>query len=122
MKDRIVLKGIKLRGRIGVTEEEKHHDQLYVVGIAIEADLKPVAVSDELKDTIDYSMVMKFAQDLMDEMQCELLEKYADELAKAILETHRLADSVRVSIEKPDAPIAGEFESVGVEIEYRRHG
>ncbi len=122
MKDKIILKGIRLRGRIGVTEEEKHHDQLYIIGIIIEADLKPAAASDELKDTIDYSTIMKFAQDLMDEMDCELIEKYADELATAILETHRLADSVRVSIEKPNAPIAGEFESVGVEIERRRHG
>lgn len=114
--DKVILNRIELLGRIGVLEEEKRRDQRYWISIAIGTDLKSAGRSDRLEETIDYARVFEIAKALMDSCDCDLVETYAERLAKQLLSTFWKAEWVTIEALKPDAPIEGSFESVGIEI------
>lgn len=120
--DRIKLNRIELTGSIGALDVEKTSSQRYWVSIEIRVDLSVAGKSDRLEDTIDYADVFAMSESLMRESNCDLVETYADRLARAILERHEIAIEVMIEVLKPDAPIEGNFESVGIEITRTRGG
>ncbi len=120
--DKIKLNRIELWGSIGVLEEEKARVQRYWISIEIEADLRPAGLSDQLEDTIDYSAVFDLCDSLMEDSKCDLIETFAEELSCRLLQQFVIARSVMIEILKPDAPMSGSFESVGIEIIRTRNG
>jgi dihydroneopterin aldolase len=120
--DKIKLNRIELWGSIGVLEEEKTGAQRYWISIEIEADLKPAGLSDQLEDTIDYSSVFDLCASLMQGSECDLIEAFAEELSCRMFQQFAIAQSVMIEILKPDAPMSGSFESVGIEIVRTRNG
>lgn len=119
--DKVILNRIELLGKIGVLEEEKRTAQRYWISIAIKADLKMAGRTDRLDETIDYGRVFEIAKTLMDGTDCDLIESYAEGLAEKILSTFLKAESVTIEVLKPDAPIEGSFDSVGIEITRTRN-
>ena len=57
--DRIVLKGLRVRGYHGVHPEERRDGQLFGIDVTIETDVAAAARDDDLAQTIDYSAVAK---------------------------------------------------------------
>lgn len=114
--DKVKLNRIELFGSVGVLEEEKIGTQRYWITIEIEADLKPAGQSDELENTIDYSSVYQLCESLMEESTCDLIETFAENLSQRLFQRFEIAQSVMVEVLKPDAPITGKFDSVGIEI------
>ena len=120
--DKIKLNRIELWGSIGVMEEEKSGSQRYWISIEIGADLKPAGLSDQLKDTIDYSSVFDLCASLMQASNCDLIESFAEELVCRLFQRFAIAQSVTIEVLKPDAPVSGSFESFGIEISRTRDG
>ena len=120
--DKIKLNRIEVLGLIGVLEEEKVSAQRYWISIEIEADLKPAGLSDQLEDTIDYSSVFDLCDSLMQDSKCDLIETFAEELSCRLFQQFAIAQSVMIEVLKPDAPMSGNFESVGIEIVRTRNG
>ncbi|MDQ8201601.1 dihydroneopterin aldolase [Pelagicoccus sp. SDUM812003] len=114
--DKIFLKSMELYGYIGVLEEEKRQGQTFYVDVELGLDLRPAGRSDLLSKTVNYADVFALAEQLMDEARCDLIESYAEQLAEEILKYFDLAVTVSVTVKKPEAPIEGKFESVGVTI------
>ena len=114
--DKIKLNRIELNGSIGVLETEKAGVQPYWISVEIGLDLSRAGRSDRLEDTIDYAAVYELCREVMDEGGLELLEAYAEKVASALLERFACAKQVSVETLKPEAPIEGVFESVGIEI------
>ncbi len=119
--DRVFLKDLRFHGHIGVFEHEKRDGQLFVVNIEIHTDLFLAGVKDDLSLSVNYAEVYELAKDLMEGSSCDLIETYAEALAAKILESFRIVERVIVGVEKPDAPIEGEFGSVGVMIDRSRN-
>jgi len=120
--DRVLLNRIELLGSIGALDSEKRSKQRYWISIEILADLREAGRSDRLEDTVDYSEVFSLAEDLMNSGDFTLVEAYAERLAERILSSQARAQSVSIEVLKPDAPIDGAFESVGIRIERDRGG
>ena len=120
--DKVVLNRIELLGSIGVSPEEKQGKQRYWITIELEADLLRAGKTDELEDTIDYSAVFRVCEQLMRSGKFDLLEAFADKLASQLLAQFTLAERVRLEVLKPDAPIEGAFDSVGIKIARARSG
>ena len=118
--DTIFLKGLRLFGKIGVFESEKTNGQVFIVNVEMRLDLSAAGKSDDLSLTINYAEVYELARDLMSTSNCDLIETYAEQLSTSILEKYSRAKHVRVEVNKPDAPITGEFDSVGISIERSR--
>lgn len=119
--DKVKLNRIELSGKIGVLEQEKAQKQRFWVSIEIGVDLKAAGLSDQLRDTIDYGAVYQLSESLMEESDFDLVESYAETLGQRLFQQFGNAEWVNIEILKPDAPIEGKFESVGIEITRTRN-
>ena len=120
--DTVILNRIELMGSIGVAPEEKSSKQRYWITIELDADLRRSGETDQLEDTIDYAEVFKICEQQMQKSSVDLLEAFAEELANRLLGRFSKAERVMVEILKPDAPVEGAFDSMGVRIARRRNG
>lgn len=118
--DKIFIRGMRFFGRIGYFEHEKQSGQEFIVNVTIFTDLREAGRTDQLDKTVHYGEVFDKAKALMDEARCDLIETYAESLAQRVLQDYAMVKKVVVGIDKPDAPIDGSFQSVGVEIERSR--
>jgi len=112
--DQIFIEDFKVYGVIGVNEWERQKPQEILISLYISTDLRFAGQSDNLADTIDYSMVAKGMKNLVEQTQHLTLEALAADIASYILAIHRV-QGVRVRVVKPGA--IKYSHSVGVEIE-----
>ena len=117
--DKIQIKGLRVFAFHGVKEEEKRKGQPFVLDIVYEGDFRKACGSDRLEDTVNYSSVVKTALQVM-QKPSELIENAAQRLADALLESYPPIEAVTVTLKKPRAPIAADFDYVAVEIRRER--
>ncbi|MFN2613959.1 MAG: dihydroneopterin aldolase [Actinomycetota bacterium] len=113
--DLIEVRGLKLRGHIGVTADERSHDQPLVVSIAARLDTRAASTTDHLSATLDYEEVVRQISKIVSSEQFQLIETVADRIARTILE-HPFVEDCWVRVAKPQAPLAEEVDEVAVEI------
>ena len=107
-------------GYHGATPREREVGQLFVVDVEMELDLSGPGLSDDLRDTVDYSAVHSVVREVVEGMGRNLLESVADGLARRLISDFPL-DAVTVRVAKPHVPIRGAMlESAAVEVHRRR--
>lgn len=111
--DRIVLRGLRVRGHHGVFDHERRDGQEFVVDLVLHVDLAPAAASDDLADTVDYGVLAERAAAVVEGPPRQLIEAVAGEVAERVLDDPRVAE-VEVTLHKPCAPIARSFDDVAV--------
>lgn len=111
------MKGMEFFGYHGVYLDEQTKGQSFVIDLELFADLKKAGMTDELEDTIDYSQVYNLVKNITENDKFQLLEKLADVISQEIMSEFDLIKGIKIKIKKPKAPINGEFEWMGVEIE-----
>lgn len=122
MPDKLLLKNMVFHGYHGVGLSEKEFGQTFIVDLSLELDLKLAGRSDDLKDTIDYSVIFSLVRDIVTGESRDLLESVADTIASNLLNDYKNSlDAVTVKIAKPNAPIQGAlFDGAAVEIRRTR--
>ncbi|MEO0794916.1 MAG: dihydroneopterin aldolase [Verrucomicrobiota bacterium] len=118
--DKIYLKDLNFYGYHGVLAIEKETGQTFVVDIVLSLDLQPSGQSDDLEKTVNYAEVFVVARDIVEKDRYDLIETVAERISSKVLENFPLVQSIQVTIKKPNAPIPGKFDHVGVEIERSR--
>ena len=116
----VFVRGLELRALLGVHPHEKAAPQRVVIGVelAVRDEAAPSGVGeDDLRRTVDYSVVVRAARAIAAEGHTLLVETLAERLALAALADPRVVRA-RVSVEKPDAFL--EAASVGVSVERTR--
>ncbi|GAB2942862.1 dihydroneopterin aldolase [Micromonospora polyrhachis] len=117
--DRIVLTGLRARGRHGVYDFERAQGQDFVIDVALDLDLGPAARSDDVTDTVHYGELAEELVSIVTGDPVNLIETLADRLAAACLADQRVA-AATVTVHKPQAPIPHEFADVAVTMTRRR--
>lgn len=102
--DRIVLTGLRARGRHGVHDFERAQGQDFVVDALLELDLAPAARSDEVPDTVHYGELAERLVAIVAGEPVNLIETLADRLALCCLADPRVA-AATVTVHKPQAPL-----------------
>lgn len=115
--DRVFIKDLLLRAIIGINDEERVKKQDVVVNIELETDTRPAAATDAIEDAVNYRDLAKSTIDLVETSRFFLVERLAEEIAKACLADPRVR-KVRVTVEKPTAVRFAK--GVGVSIERDR--
>ncbi|HEY6608751.1 MAG TPA: dihydroneopterin aldolase, partial [Candidatus Limnocylindria bacterium] len=112
--DRLSLLGMRFEARHGVFPEEKVRPQRFEVDVVLHADLAAASASDELGDTVDYAALHELVGAIVTGPSFDLIEGLAGAIARAVLAATdaALVDAVEVRVRKPDAPLAGELETV----------
>ncbi|WP_137146533.1 dihydroneopterin aldolase [Mycolicibacterium sp. CR10] len=121
MADRIVLRGLTVRGNHGVFDHERRNGQDFVVDITVWIDLQAAAASDDLADTLDYGVLAQRAADIIAGPPRQLIETVSAEIADDVMRDERI-HAVEVVVHKPAAPIPLAFDDVAVVARRSRRG
>ena len=111
--DRIVLTGLRARGRHGVFAHERENGQDFVVDVTLTLDLVPASTTDDLRRTVHYG---DLAEAVVADVQGEplnLIEALAERVAQTCLRQAGV-EEVEVTVHKPEAPIEVAFTDVAV--------
>ncbi|MDA8352112.1 MAG: dihydroneopterin aldolase [Firmicutes bacterium] len=117
--DRIFFNRMAFYAYHGAYPEENRLGQRFFVDLELGLDLAPAARQDDLNRTVDYGKVYEMVKKETEAGPYALVETLAERIAQRLLETFSLQE-VKVRITKPDPPIPGHYDSVGVEITRRR--
>lgn len=118
--DKITLKDLSFFGYHGVLEEEKVLGQKFFIDIDLYLDLKEAGLSDNLHKSVSYAEVYEVAKKHCQEKRYDLLEALAENISKEIFKEFKKIKSVKIKIKKPEAPVKGIFEYMGVSIKRSR--
>jgi dihydroneopterin aldolase len=116
--DRILLTGLRVRGRHGVLPHEAQLGQVFVVDLELFLDLAPAGRSDDLGRTVDYGSLASRVAEVVGGRPRRLLEAVAEDVADLVLADERVRQ-VRVRVAKPHAPLPVDA-TVAVEITRNR--
>lgn len=118
--DRIIMKNLAFFGYHGVMEEEKTLGQKFFLDIEIYSDLLKAGKSDEVEDTVHYGEVYNNIKNIVENKRFKLIEALAENIAEVILEEFIKVQEINIVVRKPEAPVPGIFDYVGVEIRRSR--
>ena len=102
MADRILIQDLRVRAIIGVNDDERDNPQDLVINVALTTDTRAAGVSDQLEDTVSYSAISKRIVTLTEASSFLLIERLAEEIARACLTDERI-EKVVVRVDKPRA-------------------
>ncbi len=119
--DSITIEKLHIYAYHGVNAGEKEHGQDFFVSVTLSLDLYKPGHTDDLNDTVNYSDAAKLIHSVFTAEKYDLIERVAAAVAEALLDRYPSVDSVTVRVDKPDAPIGLEFDTVAVEITLSRH-
>ena len=115
MSDTISITGLRLTGYHGVFEHEKTDGQVFIVDLAIELNTQQAGQSDDLKDTLDYSVVVDEVANRVSGQSVDLIEALAEDISHIVL-SHPQPQAVTVTVHKPDAPVGHPVSDIAVTI------
>lgn len=95
----IAIEGIKMRAFHGVYAEERVEGNNFCVDVYMDIDTSRAAKSDDLADTLDYSVIHHEIVEIMRQPQ-NLLERLNMSIGEAILRQSPDIQSVRVKVSK----------------------
>lgn len=104
--DILTVHGLKLRGQIGSTAEERAFAQPLVVDLELELDLRPAAQSGDLAATVCWSLVAGCVEKTVAERARVLVEELAEDTATALLRLDSRIAATRVTVKKFPFPHA----------------
>lgn len=119
--DKIIISRLNVFCNHGVFEEENINGQNFYVSAEIGIDAVKPGKTDELCDSVNYAEICTMITAWMKSNTCNLIETVAHNLAIMILEYSDLVQTVKIRIDKPEAPIGLPFDTVAVEIERGWH-
>ena len=119
MTDRIDLTGIEVLARHGVLQEEQQRAQVFRVDVTAYLDLTVPGKTDQVSDTLDYSVLALEVREVVGSESHNLIETVAARTAEVVL-AHDKVERVVVTIHKPEAPIDVAFDDVSVTVERSR--
>lgn len=116
MTDTLVINGLHLATRVGVTPEERATPQRVVVDVVVSTNLAAAGRSDDLRETIDYAALIASVADAVESEEANLLETLAHRIV-ARVEEIKEATGVTVEVWKEIVPVEEEVDRVSVRIE-----
>ena len=100
----------------GVLSDEQNLGGKFEVDVDLHCDLTRGALSDSLKQTVNYERVYDAIKQLVLGKKYFLIEALAETIADGLLRDFKKIDTVVVRVRKPSAPIKGVIDYVEVEI------
>lgn len=119
--DKIFIDNLEIFANHGVLKEENALGQKFVISVALECDTRHAGKKDNLDNSVNYADVCRLIEDVMKNNTYQLIEAAAENIAQEILIKYEKVRGVTVNLKKPWAPILMNVDTVGVEIERKRH-
>lgn len=112
--DKLFIRQLSVSTIVGVCPRERQTPQTLLLDVEYQINAQDVAISDDLKKTIDYGAVCDSIQSFLPKHQFYLLETLADRLAKFLLKQWGM-QWIRLVVIKPG--VLPNTQGVGIEVE-----
>lgn len=120
-RDRITLTGLEVFAHHGVFDFEREQGQRFIIDAELTVDLGSAAHTDDLAHTVHYGEVATAIAGAVRRDPVDLIETVAERVAKVTLAFAGVR-SARITVHKPDAPIAETFTDVSVTVVRHANG
>jgi len=125
MASSIVVKGIQVSARCGVTETERHYPQPLLVDLIFQCPNQQAFQSDRLSDTVDYGSITRRIRDIGEGQAFSLIETLTEKICQTLFhefpithlkiwvrKIHPPLDNIKGSVTGivPDRPGTGTYE------------
>ena len=117
--DTIFLHGLRVPAVIGIWDWERKIRQIVSIDVEMGTDIRPVAATDNIENSLNYKLVAKRLQQFVGDSSFQLVETLAEGIAEIVLGEFDVR-WVEVRVNKPGA-IRGASD-VGVAIYRERAG
>jgi FolB domain-containing protein len=102
----LYIKDLVIEARHGVHEHEKQTKQRFAISVELEVDLSRAAQSDDVADTLDWSVLRDEIITITQNNSFNLMERLAQTIADAMLKHNGVSEAC-VTIDKIDAFSSG---------------
>src|SRR5439155_9034093 len=99
---RIEIRGLRCRGRQGITPADQQQAHDYLVDVALYVDIADAVARDDLAAALDISEVASCVREEIARRPRVLVERITSDVARALLERFAEVTEVRVRVEKPE--------------------
>ena len=113
-RNRIILKGMRFMGTTGLFEFERTTPQPFIVNLTLCFREMKAGGTDKLSDTVDYGLVFSSVRDIVEGTRYDLIEALAEAIAFKVFTGFPGVDALEVCVKKPQAPVEGKFDYMGV--------
>ncbi len=114
MNDYIEITGLKVFAYHGVLDDEKKNGQDFFLNARLFYDMRPAGISDQLEQALNYADVCTYMTNVFTEKRFDLIEAAAEHLCEALLMHYPVLQKIKLTLEKPHAPIGLPFQNVSV--------
>lgn len=102
-RDTIRIDGLRVRTVVGVHAWEREAPRELRIDLVLETDLAAAGASDAIADTVDYDAVARCVSDRVTPLGARLIERVADEAARACRDADPRIEAVCVTVHKAGA-------------------
>ncbi len=113
--DQLKLVGLRARGFHGVLAAERTLGQEFIVDVTVYLNTRTAALGDSLDETVNYAQLAVDVLAIVTGPPVRLIETLAERIAELVLHS-AAAQSVSVTVHKPQAPISVPFADVAIGI------
>src|SRR5437899_243156 len=99
---RIIIRGLRCRGRQGPTPAEQQQAHDYLVDVSLSVDIAEAVERDDLAGAPDISEVAACVREEVDRRRRALVERIAADVARALLARFERVSEVTVKVAKPE--------------------
>ncbi|HEY6726623.1 MAG TPA: dihydroneopterin aldolase [Polyangiaceae bacterium] len=110
------LRGIRVQGRVGVSDAERAAPQELVVAVDVELGGTSYPATDDLERAANYAEIVSAVAETADALADRLLETYALRVAERLVLRWPAAHRVRVAVTKAAVPVAPHTDEANVEV------
>lgn len=114
--DKILMENMAFYGFHGVLEEEKSLGQKFFVDLELTLDLTVAGKSDAVEFTVSYADVYDDVKYFVESARYNLIEALGENICNMILSKYGAIKEVVIRIKKPEAPVRGIFDYMGIQL------
>src|SRR5204862_1418627 len=116
---RIEIRGLRCRGRQGITPADQQQAHDYLVDVALSVDIADAVAKDDLAAALDISEVASCVREEIARRPRALIERVTADVARALLARFDRLSEVTVRVTKPE-PAGLDAAAEGVELTIAR--
>jgi dihydroneopterin aldolase len=96
----LLLKGLRVRGRVGCKDDERAYPQMLHMDLGIHFDMRDAIESDDVSNAIDYKAVAATVRELLRSREWHLIETMAHDVATAVRKLSERISRVEITVTK----------------------
>jgi dihydroneopterin aldolase len=101
---RLLLNGLRVRGRVGCKDAERAHSQMLKVDLCIDYDMRDAIAGDDVTRGVDYKEIAACVRERLASREWKLLETLTHDLASCVRRMSNKIARVEATVTKDVIP------------------